>query len=114
MKKEDEFDKAIRKTVNDALSQIFGHAAALIIYNHLEKTDSLTPEEIAKKLDAFARGLEDFLDSGALVVERIILKHLYSSYGFEFKEIEKDRSFVDHIIQLKSMVNENTKITSKT
>lgn len=114
MNKEGEFDKTIRKTVNDALNQIFGQAAALIIYNYLEKTDSLTPEEIPKKLDVFARGLEDFFDSGALVVERVILKHLYSSYGFEFKENKKDRSFVDNIIQLKSTVNENMKITSKT
>jgi hypothetical protein len=114
LKKESEFDKAIRKTINDALSQIFGHGASLIIYNHLEKNDSLTPKEIPKKLDDFSRSLEDFLDSGALVVERIIMKHLYSSYGFEFKETEKDYSFVDYIIQLKSMVNENTKTMSKT
>lgn len=113
MKKEGEFDNTVHKTVNDALSQIFGYAATLIIYSHLEKTDSLTPEEIPKRLDAFARGLEDFLDSGALVVERIILKNLYSSYGFELKETEKNRSFVDYIIQLKTMINENTKIKSK-
>ncbi len=62
MKKEGEFDKAFRKTVDDALNQIFGHAAALIIYNHLENSGSLTLEEIPKKIDAFARGLEDFLD----------------------------------------------------
>jgi len=112
--KETEFDKAIRKTVDDALSQIFGHGAALIIYNHLEKNDSLTPKEIPKKLDVFANSLEDFLDSGALVVERIIIKHLYLIYGFEFKETQKDCSFVDYIIQLKNVVNENTKIMSKT
>lgn len=114
MKKEGEFDKAFRKTVDNALNQIFGQAAVLIIYNHLEKNDSLTPEEIPKKLDAFARGLEDFLDSGALVVEGIILKYLYSSYGFKFKKMEEGRSFVDYIIHLRNTINENTKIMSKT
>lgn len=114
LKKEGEFDKAFRKTVDDALNQIFGHAAALIIYNYLENNGSLTPEEIPKKLNAFARGLEDFLDSGAFVVEGIILKHLYSNYGFEFKKMGEGRSFVDYIIQLRSKVNENTKIMSKT
>jgi len=114
LKKEGEFDKAFRKTVDDALNQIFGHAAALIIYNHLENNGSLTPEKIPKKLNAFARGLEDFLDSGAFVVEGIILKHLYSNYGFEFKKMGEGRSFVDYIIQLRSKVNENTKIMSKT
>ena len=114
MKTEDEFDKAFSKSVDDVLNQIFGQAAALIIYNHLEKNDSLTLEEFPKKLDAFIRGLENFLDSGALVVEGIILKHLFSSYGLEFKKIEEGRSFVDYIIQLRSMVNETRKIVSKT
>ncbi len=114
MKTKGEFDKAFRKTVDDALNQIFGHAAALIIYHHLEKNDSLTLEEIPKKLDAFARCLEDFLDSGALVVEGIILKHLYSSYGFEFKKMDEGRSFVDYIIQLKSTLMKTRKIMSET
>jgi len=114
LKKEGEFDKTFRKTVDDVLNQIFGHAAALIIYHHLEKNDSLTPGEIPKKLNAFAKGLEDFLDSGAFVVEGIILEHLYSSYGFEFKKMGEGRSFVDYIIQLRSKVNENTKIMRKT
>jgi len=109
LKTKGEFDKTFRKTVDDVLNQIFGQAAALIIYNYLEKSNSLTPEEFPEKLDAFARGLENFLDSGALVVENIILKHLYSSYGLEFKEIEEGRSFVDYLIQLKRTVNENTK-----
>jgi hypothetical protein len=109
LKTKGEFDKTFRKTVDDVLNQIFGQAAALIIYNYLENSNSLTPEEFPEKLDAFARGLENFLDSGALVVENIILKQLYSSYGLEFKEIEEGRSFVDYLIQLKRTVNENTK-----
>jgi len=109
LKTEGEFDKAFLKTVDDVLTQIFGQAAALIIYHHLEKNTSLTPEEFPKKLDIFIRGLESFLDSGALVVEGIILKHLYSSYGLEFKRIEEGRSFMDYIIQLRNTINENTK-----
>jgi len=49
LKKEGEFDKTIRKTVNDALSQIFGHAAALIIYNHLEKNWLINSRRNPKK-----------------------------------------------------------------
>jgi len=114
LKTKGDFDKTFRKTVDDVLNQIFGQAATRIIYNHLEKNNSLTPEKFPKKLDAFVRSLENFLDSGALVVEGIILKHLYSSYGLEFKKIEKGRSFVDYIIQLKRTVNETRKIVSKT
>lgn len=104
-----DFYDSFRKSVDDALKQIFGQAAALIIYNHLEKNSSLTSEEIPEKLEVFAKGLENFLNSGALVIEGIILKQLYLSYGLEFKKMEEGTSFVDYVTKLKRMINENTK-----
>lgn len=107
MKMKSDFYDSFRKLVDDALKQIFGQAATLIIYNHLEKNSSLISEEIPEKLEAFARGLEDFLNSGALVIEGIILKQLYSNYGLEFKKMEEGSNFVDYVIKLKRMVDEN-------
>lgn len=109
MKKAKEFETTFRKTVDCGLNQIFGQVAALIILKHLEKSDSITPEEIPKRLDAFAKGLESFLGAGALVVEETILKSLYASYGLVFKEIEEGTSFVNYIIQLRSTVDGNVK-----
>jgi len=106
MKIKVDFDKSFRDTVDEVLKQIFGQSAALIIYNHLEKNSSLSPEEIPQKLEDFAKGLESFLSSGALVIEGIILKQLYSSYGFEFKGMEEDCGFVDYITKLKHMADE--------
>lgn len=109
MKMKGYFDKSFRETVDGVLKQIFGQSAALIISNHLEKNSSVTPEEIPEKLEAFAKGLENFLSSGALVIEGIILKQLYSSYGLEFKGIEEGYSFVDYTTKLNRMTDEKTR-----
>jgi len=48
--------------------------------------------KIAEKIDLFAKGLEDFLRSGAYVIERKILEDIYSSYGLLRRiELEKLR-----------------------
>jgi hypothetical protein len=109
MKMKDDFDKSFRETVDEVLKQIFGQSAALIIYSHLEKNNSLTQEEIPEKLENFVRGLENFLSSGALVIEGIILKQLYSSYGLEFKGMEEGYSFIDYITKLKQMTDEKAR-----
>jgi hypothetical protein len=72
---------AIAKVVDRVLNEIFGRKATRLIYRHLERNYSVRPDEIAEKLDLFAKGLEDFMSSGADVVERRILKDLQLSCG---------------------------------
>jgi hypothetical protein len=63
----------------------------------LDRTYSVKRDEIAEKLDLFAKGLEDFMSSGADVVERRILEDLQSSCGLnsEFEPSLKD--FADQV-----------------
>ena len=57
------------KVVDKVLKQIFGEAATLFIYKHLEEKHSLKREDIASQLETFTEGLEKYLsDSGALVI----------------------------------------------
>ncbi|KPV64517.1 MAG: hypothetical protein AOA66_0127 [Candidatus Bathyarchaeota archaeon BA2] len=77
MKGKSEFDKSLLMTVDKELKRIFGEVSTMAIYGYLENKFSLKQNEIPKKMDAFAKGLDDFLSSGAQVVERIILKNLY-------------------------------------
>jgi len=107
MKNEDELEKRFNRVVDDVLKQIFGQDAALIIYNYLEKNNTLDEQEILEKIESFARGLESFLNCGAFVVEGIILKNLYLSYGIPFEQIEEGRSFVEYVGQLKTMITES-------
>ncbi len=80
-KQKDKYDDKVSKTVDKVLRQIFGEEAKLIIYKYLENQYSLRQDEIVEKIDVFAKGLEEFLRSGAFVIEMKILEDIYSSYG---------------------------------
>jgi len=49
------------------MKQISGQNAALIIYNHIGKSNPLDRQEIPEKIEFFVKGLETFLNSGAFV-----------------------------------------------
>lgn len=103
MKGKDKFNKLLLKVIDEELKQIFGEAATLIIYNHLEKNYSLKRGEIPEKLEVFIMGLEEFLSSGAQVVEKIILKRVYSNFGLQC-QIKEGYSFIDYVTELKKNI----------
>jgi hypothetical protein len=72
------------------LKQVFGKEATQFIYKYLESKHSLKQDEIARKIDLFAEGLEEFLSSGAYVIEQKILEDIYSSYGL-LRRLESER-----------------------
>ena len=78
-KKEDK----ISTIIDSVLKQIFGEPATTLIYKHLQNRYSLSQSEFSSRIDVFAKGLEDFLSSGAYVIESKILNEIYSSYGSE-------------------------------
>jgi hypothetical protein len=71
----------IAKVIDRVLTQIFGEEATRLIYRYLENRYAVKRDEIADKIDLFAKGLEEFLRTGAYVIERKILEDIYSSYG---------------------------------
>jgi len=81
----------IFKIVDCVLRQVFEKEATEFIYKYLEKNCSLRRCEIPEKIDVFAKGLEEFLSSGAYLVERKILNDIYSSYGL-LRRVELERS----------------------
>jgi hypothetical protein len=81
----------ILKVVDRVLKQVFGKEATHLIYTYLESNYSVKKNEIAEKIDVFAKGLEEFLSSGACVIERIILDDIYSSYGL-LRRLELERT----------------------
>ncbi len=86
-------NERIVKIVDRVLRQIFGNDATRLIYRYLENCYSVKSNEIADKIDLFAKGLEEFLRSGAYVIERKILEDIYSSYGLPQRlELEKLRN----------------------
>jgi len=96
-----EGENKISKIVDRVLNQVFGEEATRLIYRYLESNYSVKQREIAEKIDVFAKGLEEFLSSGAQVVERKILEDMYSSYGLlrrlELERMEEEQDFVGQI-----------------
>ena len=98
-------DDKILKVVDRVLKQVFGKEATHLIYRYLESRYSLKRDEITEKIDLFAKGLEEFLSSGASVVEQKILDDIYSSYGLlrrlELEKMQERQDFVGQIRLLK-------------
>jgi len=98
-------DEKISKVIDHVLTQVFGQEATDLIYRHLEHAHSVRRNEVASKIDVFAKGLEEFLSSGAYAVEQKILEDIYSSYGLLRRlEIEKHEMGSDFVDQIRCLV----------
>ncbi|MCW4052554.1 MAG: hypothetical protein NWE78_05020 [Candidatus Bathyarchaeota archaeon] len=101
-----EFEKSIIRAIDLQLKQVFGETATMIIYSYLQTTLSLQQKDIPAKLEIFTDGLNKFLSSGALVVERVILQNLYCELGREF-EIKEGYRLPDYVDELKAELRES-------
>jgi hypothetical protein len=98
-------EEKISRVIDRVLTQVFGTEATELIYKHLEHKYSLKRDEVAERIDLFAKGLEEFLSSGAYVVERRILADIYSSYGLLRRlELEKTQVETDFVDQIRSIM----------
>jgi hypothetical protein len=95
----------VSKVIDRVLTQVFGAEATHLIYKHLENKYALKHDDVAERIDIFAKGLEEFLSSGAYVVERKILDDIYSSYGLLRRlELEKTQVNSDFVGQIRSLM----------
>jgi ribosomal protein L5 len=100
-------DDKVAKIIDRVLNQIFGKEATSLIYKHLERNYSIKRNEVGEKLELFAEGLENFLKSGAYVIERKILDDIWSSYGEVRRlQVEKPRREGSFVTELKVLLRE--------
>jgi len=98
------YDDRVSKAIDTVLRKIFGDEATLLIYKYLENRYSLRRDEIMEKIDVFAEGLEEFLRSGAYIIEMKILEDVYSSYGLTpLVEFERKGNKHDFVSQMKML-----------
>ena len=95
-----DFEKILNETVDDTLKEIFTKPATKIIYQHLETNYKLKPENIADNIDTFKRGIEEFLSSGAQVVESIVIERLHKRLKLKVEDKE-NLTFTDYVKALK-------------
>ncbi len=98
------FEKNVNQTVTETLNEIFTPTATRIIFNHLEMHHQIKPDNVAQNIDTFKEGLEKFLSTGALAVEGVIVKRLYSQFKIKY-ENRKDWTFTDYLKDLKQQVD---------
>jgi len=90
--------------IDNVLRKIFGDEATRLIYRYLKNRYLLSQDEIAEKIDVFAEGLEEFLMSGAHVIEMKILEDIYSSYGVTLRQEFGRISRHDFVDQMKILI----------
>lgn len=99
-------NEAVVAIIDNILNQVFGKEATLLIYTHLERNYSLKRSEISDKIELFARGLEDFLKSGAYVIERKILEDINSNCNpLRTTELENVNDETNFVTQIKSFMH---------
>ena len=67
--------------IDRVLKQVFGETSSRLIYEHLERRHSLSPSDFSGKMDVFAKGLEEFLSSGAYFIETKILNDIIAAHN---------------------------------
>ena len=99
-------DEQVSRVIEKVLNQVFGKDATILIYKHLERNFSLKRNEYGQKIEVFANGLEDFLTSGAYVIERKIIEDIRSSHGLLRRlELEKINHKGDFVSQMKLLMH---------
>jgi hypothetical protein len=100
VEKDNDWNNLFAETVDDTLKQIFKEDGARVIYKFLENQTCLKLEEVADNPKVFSASLERLMVSAARVIEKVILKNLYSKIGLKFKE-KQGYEFSDYIRELR-------------
>jgi len=98
--KEKDFEKLFIEAVDEGLETL-GESGKHMIFFHLEKSYSIKRHEIPKNPEAFAEGLEKIFGAGAAVLEKLIVKNLYSKLGLKHEDIESRRPFAYYVKYVK-------------
>ena len=92
--------------IDRVLNQVFGKEATTLIFKYMEQNYSLNRNEISDKIELFAQGLEDFLRSGATIIERRILEDIRSDCNqLRRLELENGEEEPNFVAQMKIALN---------
>jgi hypothetical protein len=93
-------DDLLLKVIDETMKQVFRETGTKVIYGFLENNSHLKREDIVDEPEVFSVGLERLLGSGALVIEKLILKNFYCKLELKFEEKE-GHEFSDYITKLR-------------
>jgi len=103
MKSMEEFERILMETIDESMVQVFGKTSTGVIYDFIKENHDLRKEDIPENLEIFSSSLEKMFGFGATLLEKLVLKKLYTKLGLKYKEKEGYK-FLDYIKELKSQV----------
>lgn len=80
-----DLDKLLEEAIDDGLN-VLGKSGKQMLYFHLENNYSVKKHEIAQKPEDFTEAIQEIFGAGASVLEKLILKSVYSKLGLKYKE----------------------------
>ena len=92
-----DFDKFFIEAVDEGLNSL-GEGGRQMIFFHLENSYSIKKHDIPKKPETFAAALEEIFGEGALILEKLIAKSLYSKLGLDYEE-RSDCTFRNYVTE---------------
>ena len=93
-------DNLLLEVVDQTMKQVFTETGTKVIYDFLRNNSRLERRGIAEKPKIFSTGMKKLLGSGAPVIEKMILKNLYSKLELKLEDKE-GYEFSDHIKELR-------------
>jgi len=93
------YDILLESTL-DILSKVLGKKPARLILGHLEKTKPSLEHDGEAGFEAYSDIMCGFLGSGSTIVEKLILKALFTRFELNFTE-KKGYRFQDYMKELK-------------
>lgn len=103
-KKNRGLDYLLLGVIDETLKQVFKEEGAKVIYKYVENKCHLKWEQIFENPEVFSAGLERLLVSAAPVIEKMIVKSLYSKLELNFEE-KKGYEFSDYIRELREKLD---------
>jgi hypothetical protein len=93
--KEKDFEKLFIEAIDEGLN-VLGESGKQMVFFHLQNSYSVKKHEIPKKPEVFAAGLEKIFGAGASVIEKLILKSLYTKMELKYED-KGERPFADYV-----------------
>jgi hypothetical protein len=112
MQRTKDFDKILLEAVDEGLS-FLGESGKHMVLFHLERNYSISRYEIPKNPEVFIAGLERIFGAAASVLEKIILKCMYSKLGLKYEEKE-GQTLTDCLKEVAAAIERSSQKTRET
>jgi hypothetical protein len=97
-----DFDRLLVESLDESFAAILGEIPKKTVYDVLQKNHSIARNRIPERLNEFTVALETvFGAASSRVLERIIVKGLYSKLGLTYVE-RPDWRFFDYVAEARS------------